>query len=347
MHIDTRLVTLILISFTVFGCSKQSSSGEDEVVLYSSVDEVLLREIATDFENETGIKVRIVGDNEANKTTGLVQRLALEKDRPIADVWWSSEPFGTIRLEREGVLEPYHSQAGEDSIEGGWPEHLKGQAWYGFARRARVIVYAPGRVGTPPDSILGLTDPKWKGRVGMARPAFGTTRGHMGVLAQAWGADGFKTWLEAMNTNGLRLYDGNASVVRAVRLGEIDLGLTDTDDVWAGQRNGWKVQAIYEQPGDERLGLTSTGPVLLPNTVAMVAGGPNPDHAARLIDYLLSERIETLMAQSDSRNIPVHPGLQKRFRSLLVEDAANLDLEAVTDQIDEAMTICKQVLDGP
>ncbi len=347
MHTNTRLVTLLLILFTAFGCSKGPDTGEGEVVLYSSVDQALLMEIVTDFETQTGIRVRLVGDNEANKTTGLVQRLLMEKDRPGADVWWSSEPFGTIRLEREGVLKPYHSQAGEDSIEGGWPKLLKGRTWYGFALRARVLVYAPGRVDTPPESVLDLTDPKWKGRIGMAQPAFGTTRGHMGILVNAWGADGFRAWLEAMKANGLRLYDGNATIVRAVRLGEIDIGLTDTDDVWVGQRNRWKVEPIFEKQGIERLGLTSMGPVLLPNTVAMVAGGPNPDNAARLIDYLLSERVEILMAESDSRNIPVHPNLQERFKSLMVEDPAEFDLSAVTDKIEDAMNICQQVLGGP
>jgi iron(III) transport system substrate-binding protein len=343
-----RLAILALVILTISGCSRQSPKPDaGEVVLYSSVDDVLLREIVTGFENETGIKVRLVGDNEANKTTGLVQRLVMEKDRPSADVWWSSEPFGTIRLEREGVLQPYRSQAGEDSIEGGWPEHLKGNTWYGFALRARVIVYATGRVDSPPETIVDLADAKWKGRIGMARPAFGTTRSHMGVLADAWGNQGLKTWLEALEANNLRLYDGNATVVRAVRLGEIDVGLTDTDDVWAGQRNGWEVDAIFEKQGIERLGLTSTGPVLLPNTVAMVAGGPNPDNAARLIDYLLSERVETLMARSDSRNIPVHPNLQERFKPLMVEGAAEIDYEAVAERIDDAMAICDQVLEGP
>jgi iron(III) transport system substrate-binding protein len=343
-----RLAILALVILTISGCSRQSPKPDaGEVVLYSSVDDVLLREIVTGFENETGIKVRLVGDNEANKTTGLVQRLVMEKDRPSADVWWSSEPFGTISLEREGILEPYHSQAAEDSIEGGWPEQLKGKTWYGFARRARVIVYATGRVDSPPESILDLADAKWKGRIGMARPAFGTTRGHMGILVDAWGADGFRAWLEGMKANGLRLYDGNATIVRAARLGEIDVGLTDTDDVWAGQRNGWKVEPIFEKQGIERLGLTSMGPVLLPNTVAMVAGGPNPDNAARLIDYLLSDRVETLMAQSDSRNIPVHPNLQERFKPLMVEGTAEFDLSAVADRIEDAMTICEQVLEGP
>ena len=59
----------------------------------------MLREIVVAFVDETGIEVRLVGDNEAVKTTGLMQRIIAERGRPGADVWWSSEPFATIRLD--------------------------------------------------------------------------------------------------------------------------------------------------------------------------------------------------------------------------------------------------------
>jgi len=341
-------LVLICLATLIAGCERKPAAPDaGEVVLYSSVDDILLREVIDAFVDETGVRVRIVGDNEANKTTGLMQRLIAERDRAGADVWWSSEPFGTIRLGAEGLLEPYVSATGEASIEGGWPAQFKGDDWYGFALRARVIAYAPDRVSAPPVSLLELVDPAWKGRVGMARPAFGTTRGHMGVLVDAWGEDGLAAWLEAMKANGLRLYDGNASVVRAIRLGEIDAGLTDSDDVWAAQRNGWAIEAAHEAKGSGEGQLRSTGPVLFPNTVAIVRGGPNPDNARRLVDFLLSERVEAMMAASDSHNIPVHPTLRERFADLLVPDAAAVEFERVTGLVDEAMIICDEVLGGP
>ena len=53
------------------------------------------------FEARTGISVLLVGDTEATKTTGLVQRLRAEQNSPRADVFWSSEIFQTIRLAQE------------------------------------------------------------------------------------------------------------------------------------------------------------------------------------------------------------------------------------------------------
>ena len=69
------------------------------------------------------------------------------------------------------------------------------------------------------------------------------------VLAEL-GAEGFRSWAQGLKANGLRLYDGNSSVVRAAANGEIDVGLTDTDDVYSGQKQGWPLAMV--QPGAKR-----------------------------------------------------------------------------------------------
>lgn len=323
-----------------------SDPNARQVVLYSSVDEALLRTIIEDFEHQSGIEVLLVGDTEATKTTGLVQRVLAEKAQPRADVWWSSEPFGTIQLERAGVLEPYRSEQGERGMNGAWPDDLRSPCWYGFALRFRVLGYSEDRVPRPPTSLGELTEPQWRGRVGMARPQFGTTRGHMGVLVHQWGPARFRAWLEAMKANGIRLYDGNASIVRAIRLGEIDVGLTDTDDIWAARRNGWRIGAAYErvEPAPDAR-FPSTGPLALPNTVALVRNGPHPDEARKLIDFLLSEHAARIMAESDSHNIPVHPQLHSEFAMWAPKQWTVPPLVEVEAAIPQALAICEEVLE--
>jgi iron(III) transport system substrate-binding protein len=336
------LVTLLL----ALGCEHRGR----EVVLYSSVDDYLMRDVVAAFTADTGINVRVVGDTEATKTTGLVQRLLAERRRPRADVWWSSEPFGAMRLADEGALEPYTSPA--EIVPGRpWPRELRdpGGAWYAFAPRARVIVYNTRRV--PPDNapqrIADLADPRWNARVGMARPQFGTTRGHMAALAAAWGDSPFRDWLRAMKANGVRLYDGNSAVVRAVAMGEIDAGLTDTDDVWAGQREGWHVELIFEptdQPGSAAW--WSFGPLPIPNTVARVRGGPNPDAAATLIDFILSEKTERLLARSDSHNAPVRSAPAEEFKQWAIPAGRAPALLDIHHALPGAMRACDEILAG-
>lgn len=319
-----------------------------EVVLYSSVDDYLLRDILPRFEKDTGIAVRLVGDTEATKTTGLVQRLIAERERPRADVWWSSEVLGTIGLADAGLLEPCTSAAEKD-VPGGWPTGLRAAdgTWYGFGSRARVVVYNTKRVQAEdvPRRLADLVDAKWKGRFGIARPQFGTTRTHMAALAAAWGEEQFAAWLGAVKANGVRQYDGNSAIVRAVAHGEIDVGLTDSDDVWAAQREGWPVELVFEaaeEPGSSRW--WSTGPLPIPNTVARVRGGPNAEAAGRLIDYLLSEKVERMLAASDSHNTPVREGLRAEFEEWAIPAGTGPGAAEIARALPGAMKRCDEVL---
>jgi len=343
-------------------CAERDASNDgvspstQSVVLYTSADDVFVRQVVDSFERDTGIRVELVGDTEATKTTGLVTRLLAERDAPRCDVWWSSEPMGTLLLEASGVLE---AGAMGDLVPDDWPEELvgggdAGPSWVGYAERGRVIAYSTDRVATPPTTLDALTRPEWRGRVGMARPQFGTTRGHMALLCARWGAVLFEGWLTALHANGLRLYDGNARVVRAIYEGEIDVGLTDTDDVWVAIANDWPVAMTFETPDygtSQATRFPSRGATTIPNTVAIVAGGPNPDAARRLAAYLISPAVERLLAESTSRNIPVDPELRRVFAHLLPDPTAENALRPrysdAAAKVPEAMDLCERVLISP
>jgi iron(III) transport system substrate-binding protein len=53
------------------------------------------------------------------------------------------------------------------------------------------------------------------------------------------------------------------------------------------------------------------GTLMIPNTVSLIAGGPNPEQGKRLIDYLLSTDVERRLAFSDSMQIPVRDGVER------------------------------------
>lgn len=341
-------------------CGRRDAA--DRVVLYSSVDDYLLRDLLPRYEAATGVRVDLVGDTEATKSAGLAERVIAEQSRPRADVWWSSEPFFTIRLARAGLLEPGAARAalGED-VAAEWPAGLMSAdgSWVGLASRARVIVYRPSRVpeADVPRRLADLADPRWNGRVAIARPEFGTTRGHLAALIESDGAEAVEAWLRAMVAGGLRVYSGNATVVRAVAQGEVDLGLTDTDDVWAGQRNGWDVAAVFEVRDPPRLhsGLQpgpppghtpiSHGPLILPNTAGLIRAGPNPERGRHLLAWILGGEAERMLAASESRNYPVHPGITDvAIDPPLPADAWRPDLERVADHLDEAATLAASVL---
>lgn len=333
---------LAIVSMVLGSCDKGSSDSQQTVVLYYSADDVYARPIIELFEDETGIRVLGRGDTEATKTTGLVQRLRAEAHSPRADVFWSSEVFLTIQLAAEGMLAA-HEPA--DAIDR--PAYLMDAEgrWHGFALRARVLVYNTQRVNHSelPANLYELTNGRWRGHLVMARPAFGTTRGHMAALVAAWGEDRARQFLRELHDNDIRIVDGNSSVVRAVANGEADIGLTDTDDVWAGQRNGWPIEMVYIRHDDPETG-AAHGPMLIPNTVSLVKGGPNPDAAAQLIDFLLSARVERMLANSASRNIPTNPSLAEEFSELLVPGAMQIPYSEIADAMATSMKITAEEL---
>ncbi|MCA9310521.1 MAG: extracellular solute-binding protein [Phycisphaerales bacterium] len=331
---------LIACTLATLGC--RDHDARPTVVLYYSADDHIARPIIQAFEEQTGIDVRERGDTEANKTTGLVEKLRAERNRPRADVFWSSEVFLTTRLADEDILAPCHT-----AVTDAWPDAWTGREhrWHGFACRARVVVYNTERVapGDVPRTMHDLLNPKFRDRVVMARPQFGTTRGHMAMLVNLWGPERTEAFLMQLADNGVRLVDGNSTVVRMVARGEAWVGLTDTDDVIGGQRNDWPVEASLVRHDVDDL---TIGPMVIPNTVALVNGAPHPEPARQLIDFLLSARVEEMLAESDSRNIPVRPDLAARLDTWDISDPAPIDYHDVAASMHTAMQLCDRILAG-
>ncbi len=332
------------LSVVTASCSDSVDPDQTRVVLYYSADEYVARPIIEEFERRTGVRVLATGDTEATKTTGLVQRLRAEKERPLADVFWSSEVFMTDRLAGEGLLAP-HTGPEADAR----PEHLRDpdRLWHAFAPRARVVVFNADRLDAAdiPTQLIDLPSVAQRGRIVVARPEFGTTRGHLGFLYEYWGEEAFRAWLDALRHLDVRFLDGNASVVRAVASGEADLGLTDTDDVWSGQRNGWNVDLIYCQHTIDPA--SGRGVMLIPNSVARVANGPNPEQAAQLVEYLLGADVERMLAESDSHNIPTRPELATEFAAYaLPAPAASMNPSDVAEAMRPALRVYDEVFGG-
>lgn len=323
------------LSIVPIGCRDSHQAARPTVVVYCSVDEQFARQVLAEFEASTGIQTRPLFDTEAGKTTGLVRRIEAERGRPRADVFWSSEVFNTILLAREGLLTPY-----EPPTAGDVPAEYRDPAscWTGVGLRARVIAYNTKLVAGQevPRRWRDLAEPRWKGKVAIANPLFGTTRGHVAALMAAWGEADFEQYLRRLRSNQTVLADGNAKAVALVARGEVLLCATDTDDVRVAKANGELVEAVFPDIGDG-------GTLLIPCSVAIVAGCPHPETAQRLVDFLASAEVERMLARSDSGNIPVRSALREEL-GLTLPPASKLSLDAVADRLDEAGRLALRIL---
>jgi iron(III) transport system substrate-binding protein len=305
MHsFHATLVAAALLALAPCACDSRP-----QVVVYSSVDEPYARPILEAFERESGIRVAMRFDTEADKTAGLFNRLIEERSRPRADVFWNSEAVYTLRLAREGVLAAYDSPAAA-----GIPAAFRGRGalWTGFASRLRVLIYNTSRVAASdaPRSIADLASPRWRGRATLALPLFGTTSTHAGALWARLGAERAQEFFRGIKENQVLVANGNAHVRDLVVAGTASIGLTDTDDAHEAIRRGAPVRIVFpdQEPGFPGVD-GPLGAFAIPNTVALVAGGPEPEHGRRLIDHLLSEKTERALAECGSAQIPVRAGV--------------------------------------
>lgn len=243
--------------------SNFKAKSRNQVILYTSQDQQFAEPILAEFTKQTGIKVRPVFDSEAVKTVGLANRLLAEANHPQCDVWWSNEALRTRQLARRGTLET------NSIIE------------FGFRSRRIVINTNQLALASAPQSLLELTNAVWRGKVALAYPMFGTTSAQFIALRRQWGVAGWEQWCRALAANQPFLVDGNSVVVKFVGRGEALIGLTDFDDIAAGQRERLPLAALP----------LSGESVLIPNSVAVVRNAPHPAHAQKLAEFLASDAV--------------------------------------------------------
>lgn len=253
-------------------------------MLYTSVDEPYVRPLIDEFEKQTGIDVTLVTDTEASKSVGLSEKLRAEKDHPQADVWWSNECFLTINMADEGVLDPYDSPSAADipSLYKD-PEHR----WAGNVMRVRVMVASRKLGEMKPIHLRDLVRPDLKGRIAISRPTAGTTGGHVAALYELWGKERANTFFRGLHDNKVTLVGGNSIVAESVARGDLMAGICDNDDAADGAANIGPLDMVLPDQGPN-----DDGTLAMPCTVGLVAGAKHQQAAKRLIDFLLSSKVD-------------------------------------------------------
>jgi iron(III) transport system substrate-binding protein len=249
--------------------------------------------------------VRAVYDSEAVKTVGLANRLLAERSRPRCDVFWSNEELRTRQLGARNVF-----------------RETNGWVAVGYRSRRLMVNTNSLPVARAPRSLMELTNAAWRGKVALAYPLFGATATHFLALRQLWGQPRWEAWCLALQHNAPLVVDGNSVVAKLVGRGEVWLGLTDSDDIAAVQREGAPVAAL---PLSEEL-------LLIPNTLAVVRQAPHPAAAQQLWEYLQGRAVvEKLVAagalESQAGGSVAVPTLKPDWDLLLAE------LEPATERL--------------
>jgi len=311
------------------GCKKPDA----EVVLYCAQDQEYAEPLMKQFEQESGIKVKAVYDSEAVKTVGIANRLLSERNHPQCDVFWGNEELRTHQLAAQSVF-----------------RETNGWAPFGYRSRRIVVntnLVSPSPALRPPsphpmgrgqggglsglhgapESLLELTNATWRGKVVLAYPQFGTTATHFHALRQLWGKERWLAWCRALVANDVKLVDGNSVVVKLVGRGEAAIGLTDSDDILAGQREGLPVAMLP-------LGSVS---LLSPNTAGVIRNAPHAAAAEKLFQFLQRHDVLEKLVAAHALESAESPASRAAQDSILQPDWPTLlrDLDAATKQLNE------------
>ncbi len=267
----------VLLWMTLFlqGCAPQNPN---RVVLYCSVDEVYAKPLIERLEKQTGLQIDALFDTEASKTAGLANRIRAERDRPRADVFWSSALLQTLLMSDEGLLQAYDSPLERDL-----PARFRGKDWVGVGARARVMVSSQSQ--TKVTSIARLAESK--NPVGISNPQFGTASDWATTLSLRWSASETLNYFRALQKIDARILPGNGDVARQIAQGDLRFGVTDSDDFLALHRQN-KVIFLVQTAKDN---------VLVPGAASVIQGAPNLKNAKKLLDAIASTAGERALMQ--------------------------------------------------
>ncbi|QEL19792.1 extracellular solute-binding protein [Limnoglobus roseus] len=332
-------VFLLLLLLLTAGCSKPA----DRVILYSAQDREFAEPLFGDFRRQSKLTLSPKFDTEANKSVSLAAELQAEQGHPRCDVHWNNEILNTIRLSRAGVYEPYASPDAADFP--GWTRPLN-QTWQAFAARARVLIVNTNLVpeADRPKSMFDLTDPKWRGKVAMAKPLFGTTATQAACLFEVLGRERATAFYRDLKANDVQIVPGNKQAAVRVANGDFAIGLTDTDDAII-ELNAGKSVAIVFPDGEPNPQFPRMGVLYIPNTLALVKSGPNLVGGRALIDYLLT--CEGRLATGGGFQIPLNPSVTTPLPPAIVRPEAvtrmEVDFETAADGWDDVQEFLRNL----
>lgn len=302
----TSLCLVALSCFALAGCRRNNKTPnvQERVVLLCSVDEVYVKPIIRDLEAKTGLRIDVLYDTEAAKTAGLASRIRAERRRPRGDVFWSSALLQTLLLGREGLLQPYVSPSARYI-----PPEFKSPdgTWTAVGLRARTIVYRRG-LANPPRDLHDLLAPRFKNKVGISNPQFGTASDWAAALTVRWGSRDTMRYFEALKANGVRVLPGNSVVAEKVARGELLAGVCDADDFEEQRaKSGAQIEAAPFLPASKNAAARPSGEVAVPGSIALLKGAPHSKAAKKLIDALLEADVEKQLAARMKGVSLVHP----------------------------------------
>lgn len=279
------------------GNSDSGNSTEAALTVYSGRSEELVAPLFALFTEQTGIPVQARYGDSAE----LAAQLLEEGDRSPAQVFFAQDAgaLGAV----SGLFAPLPAAAATLV-----PANYRSPdgTWTGVTGRARVIAYDPGQVpeADVPDSVFALTEPQWKGKVGIA-PTNASFQSFVTAMRVSQGDDVTRQWLEGLVANDVQSYEKNGLILDAVDTGQVSLGLINHYYLYekAAEVGADNVNAkiAFTKPGDPGSLVNVAG-------VGILAGAAGNPSATAFVEWLLTPATQEWFV-ANTWEYPLLPGV--------------------------------------
>ena len=306
---------ILLFTLCISHALAQDLTGarrEGEVMLYTSLVPEDLTPLGAAFEKKYGVKLKTWRANSEK----VLQRAVTEMraGRSDADVVETNGPQ-MESLYREKGLQPLRSAHLKDLM----PQALRPHGhWVGTRINMFVQSYNTRLVKKEelPKSYSDLTNPRWKGRLGIEAEDedwFAMVLKEMGEEA------GLRTFREIARVNGFSVRRGHTLLAGLVASGEIPLAITTySHGAEKMKQRGAPVEWFAITPAIGRA-----------NGIGIARSAPHPHAAALFVDFLLSPEGQAILQKGGY--VPANLRVADRAQKLplkFVDPAVILDEDA-------------------
>ncbi|BAT68577.1 MULTISPECIES: extracellular solute-binding protein [Pseudomonas] len=305
------------------------AQAADEVVVYSSRIDELIKPVFDAYTSKTGVKVKFITDKEAP----LMARIKAEGANTPADLLLTVDAGNLWQAEQMGLLQPFKSATIERNI----PSQYRSStdSWTGLSLRARTIVYSTERVKPEELSTYeALADKQWEGRLCLRTAKKVYNQSLTGTLIETHGAQKTEEILQGwVNNLATDVFADDNAVIQAVDAGQCDVGIVNT--YYYGrlhkQNPNLRVKLFWPNQADRGVHVNLSG-------IGLTRHAPHPEAAKALVEWMTGPDAQALFAginQEFPANPQVAPSAEVaswgRFKadSIPVEVAGKRQAEAI------------------
>jgi iron(III) transport system substrate-binding protein len=294
---------LLIVSCAVAcgGSAPSSTAAGPTITLYNAQHQQTTNALIAAFTKQTGINVRVDNDDE----DVLAAKVEQEGSRSPADVVYTENSNWLAQLDDRGMLAKVDPATLANVPQA---DSASNGDWVGVSARMSVMVYNTGKLTSAqlPKSVLDLADPQWKGKMEIA-PSETDFWPIVSSVARAKGTAVTVAWLQGLKANA------SASNIPDSETLTSDVSQATTDLALINHYYFYRLQAEvgkgsvnanigYFAPRDPGYVEDISGAAVLKSSTHQAA-------AQRFLAFLTEPAGQNVLAQSESFEYPLHPGV--------------------------------------